>query len=148
MPTQSPKARRSRCRSRTRSTANAVTKPLISKATGGTSANASPTSKPAAAPCPTSRKAASRSYCSPGGGNGVVRAPTVTMRITSSRMVTMRDIEYEFDGTVMIGRLALPDGDDARPAVLIAHEGPGLDDHQKERAGQFAELGYVAFALD
>src|SRR3954469_13685261 len=48
----------------------------------------------------------------------------------------------------MIGRLALPDGDDVRPAVLIAHEGPGLDEYQKERAGQFAELGYVAFALD
>jgi dienelactone hydrolase len=48
----------------------------------------------------------------------------------------------------MCGRLALPDGDDVRPAILIAHEGPGLDDFQKERASQFAELGYVAFALD
>jgi len=48
----------------------------------------------------------------------------------------------------MVGRLALPDGDGVRPAVLIAHEGPGLDDHQKDRAGLFADLGYVAFALD
>jgi dienelactone hydrolase len=63
-------------------------------------------------------------------------------------MVTTRDVEYDVDGTVMIGRLALPDGEAVRPAVLIAHEGPGLDDYQKERASRFAELGYVAFALD
>jgi len=63
-------------------------------------------------------------------------------------MATMRDVEYEFGGTTLIGRLALPDGDDVRPAVLIAHEGPGLDDFQKDRAGAYAELGYVAFALD
>jgi dienelactone hydrolase len=65
-------------------------------------------------------------------------------------MIT-RDIEYEVDGTTMIGRLALPDGDPdtgLRPGVLIAHEGNGLDDFQKARAEQFAELGYVAFALD
>jgi dienelactone hydrolase len=42
----------------------------------------------------------------------------------------------------------LPDGESRHPAVLIAHEGPGLDDHQRSRADQLAELGYVAFALD
>jgi dienelactone hydrolase len=63
-------------------------------------------------------------------------------------MVTIRDVEYDAFGTVMVGRLALPDGDGVRPAVLIAHEGPGLDDYQKDRASRFAELGYVAFALD
>jgi dienelactone hydrolase len=63
-------------------------------------------------------------------------------------MVTSRDVEYDVGGTRMVGRLALPDGEDVRPAVLIAHEGPGLDDYQKDRAGTFAELGYVAFALD
>ena len=63
-------------------------------------------------------------------------------------MVTTQDIEYDAGGTVMVGRLALPDGEGGRPAVLIAHEGPGLDDYQKDRATTFAELGYVAFALD
>jgi len=58
------------------------------------------------------------------------------------------DIEYDVHGTVMVGRLALPDGEGKRPAVLIAHEGPGLEDYQKSRAERFAELGYVAFALD
>jgi dienelactone hydrolase len=64
-------------------------------------------------------------------------------------MVTeRRDIAYEVEGLEMIGRLALPDGSDRRPAVLIAHEGNGLDDFQKTRADRFAELGYVALALD
>ncbi len=63
-------------------------------------------------------------------------------------MVSTKDIAYEVDGVEMVGRLATPDGDGKRPAVLIAHEGSGLDDYQKTRAEQFAELGYVAFALD
>ncbi|HEY1633274.1 MAG TPA: dienelactone hydrolase family protein [Acidimicrobiales bacterium] len=63
-------------------------------------------------------------------------------------MVTTRDVEYDAEGTVMVGRLALPDGTAKRPAVLIAHEGPGLDDFQRGRADQLAELGYAAFALD
>ena len=55
-------------------------------------------------------------------------------------MVKIRDIEYAADGSTMVGRLALPDGDDPRPAVLIAHEGGGLDEYQKSRADQFAAL--------
>jgi dienelactone hydrolase len=63
-------------------------------------------------------------------------------------MVAVREVTYEADGRRMVGTLALPDGNDNRPAVLIGHEGPGLDEFQKGRAKQFAELGYVAFALD
>jgi dienelactone hydrolase len=63
-------------------------------------------------------------------------------------MVTTRDIPYEADGRSMVGRLGLPEGDDRRPGVLIAHEGNGLDDYQKGRAERFADLGYVALALD
>src|SRR5688500_17149259 len=48
----------------------------------------------------------------------------------------------------MIGHLARPDGDARRPAVLLCHEGAGLDDHVKGRAERLAELGYVSFALD
>src|SRR5215208_5620634 len=48
----------------------------------------------------------------------------------------------------MVGRLAVPDGHGPVPAVLIAHEGNGLDDYQKQRPEWLAELGYVAFALD
>jgi dienelactone hydrolase len=63
-------------------------------------------------------------------------------------MVTTRDIAYAADGAEMIGRLAVPDGGGKVPAVLIAHEGGGLDEYQKSRAERFATLGYVAFALD
>jgi dienelactone hydrolase len=63
-------------------------------------------------------------------------------------MVQVRDIPYEVDGTTMIGSLGIPDQPGPRPAVLVAHEANGLDDYQKGRARQLAELGYVAFALD
>jgi dienelactone hydrolase len=63
-------------------------------------------------------------------------------------MVISRDVEYEAGGLRMRGRLALPDGDDRRPGVLIAHEANGLDDFQLTRPERLAELGYVAFALD
>jgi dienelactone hydrolase len=62
--------------------------------------------------------------------------------------VETSDIAYEADGRTMVGRLALPDMEGPRPAVLIAHEGNGLDDFQKTRAEHVAGLGYVAFALD
>ena len=58
------------------------------------------------------------------------------------------EISYEVEGTTMIGHLALPDGDDVRPCVLVCHEGPGMSDHARSRADQLAALGYVAFALD
>jgi len=64
-------------------------------------------------------------------------------------MATTRDITYQADGRTMIGTLAVPDGTDQRPGVLVCHEGPGLDDHARARAVRLAdELGYVAFALD
>jgi dienelactone hydrolase len=58
------------------------------------------------------------------------------------------DIEYVVDGVTMVGRLALPEGAGRQPAILIAHEGNGLDDYQKRRADRFAALGCAAFALD
>jgi dienelactone hydrolase len=69
---------------------------------------------------------------------------------TVGPVVTTSEIEYEADGIVMVGHLAVPDGraGGARPAVLVAHEAPGLDDVHRERADRLAELGYVAFALD
>ena len=63
-------------------------------------------------------------------------------------MVTTRDISYDADDRTMVGTLALPDGSERRPGVLVCHEGPGLDDHARDIAVRLAELGYVAFALD
>ncbi|MCX4985361.1 dienelactone hydrolase family protein [Streptomyces sp. NBC_00572] len=62
--------------------------------------------------------------------------------------VTTRTVEYPADGLTMIGHLALPAGDDRRPAVLVGPEGPGLNDFQRRRADTLAELGYVALAFD
>jgi dienelactone hydrolase len=59
------------------------------------------------------------------------------------------EIEYHIDGVRYLGHLAVPDGDDLRPAVLVCHEGPGMTDHPRQRADRLAdELGYIAFALD
>jgi dienelactone hydrolase len=63
--------------------------------------------------------------------------------------VHTEDIAYEVDGIEMIGFLAYDDNvASARPAVLLSHEGPGLDEHVKGRAVRLAALGYCAFALD
>src|SRR3954468_19573099 len=49
----------------------------------------------------------------------------------------------------MVGLVAVDDYQSGpRPAVLLCHEGPGLDDHVKGRAIRLAALGYAAFALD
>jgi dienelactone hydrolase len=63
-------------------------------------------------------------------------------------VVTTRDVEYEADGARLRGYLALPDGEAPWPAVLVAHEGNGLDDFQLTKAPRLAELGYAALALD
>jgi dienelactone hydrolase len=61
----------------------------------------------------------------------------------------VEDIEYEVEGRRMVGHLAHDDTlSGKRPAVLLCHEGGGLDDNVKERAERLAALGYVAFALD
>ena len=58
-------------------------------------------------------------------------------------------IEYEAGDMRAVGLLALPEGTDQRPGVLVCHEGPGLGNHVKNVAARIAdELGFVAFALD
>jgi dienelactone hydrolase len=63
-------------------------------------------------------------------------------------VVRVSDLEYEADGTVMVGRLAIPDGEGPVPAVLIAHGAPGLDGYCRTRPEMLAELGFAALALD
>lgn len=60
----------------------------------------------------------------------------------------IREIVYEADGRQMLGTYVVGEGGGKRPGVLVAHEGPGLDDHAKSYARRLAELGYAAFALD
>jgi dienelactone hydrolase len=61
----------------------------------------------------------------------------------------VEDIEYHVEGRRLLGHLAYDDARSGkRPAVLLCHEGGGLDANVKERAERLAGLGYVAFALD
>jgi len=63
--------------------------------------------------------------------------------------VRIREVEYSFEGTRLVGHLAVDDGRDGRrPAVLVAHDAGGLDDVARTTAERLAELGYVALALD
>jgi len=63
--------------------------------------------------------------------------------------VQTREIEYQAGDMRAVGVLAMPDGTDRRPGVLVCHEGPGLADNVKDRVRRIAEeLGHVAFALD
>ena len=71
------------------------------------------------------------------------------MGSVASPVVETKSITYTADGLDLVGHLATPDGSGPRPAVLVCHEGPGLDMHAKEVAERLAtEEGYVAFALD
>ncbi len=60
----------------------------------------------------------------------------------------IREFAYEADGRQMLGTYVVGEGAHKRPGVLVAHEGPGLDDHAKSYARRLADLGYAAFALD
>ena len=61
----------------------------------------------------------------------------------------IEDIPYQAEGATMVGHLAFDDQlPGRRPAVLVSHEGSGLDQHAKGIAERLAALGYIAFALD
>ena len=46
-------------------------------------------------------------------------------------MKIVREVHYSADGLDLVGTLAIPDGSGPFPLVLIAHEGPGLDEIQR-----------------
>lgn len=63
-------------------------------------------------------------------------------------MVVVQEVDYDVDGLTMTAHLARPDGAGPWPAVLIGHDGVGLEHYQRRRADILAERGYVALALD
>jgi dienelactone hydrolase len=61
----------------------------------------------------------------------------------------IEDIEYQCNGTRLVGQLVVDDTvDGRRPGVLVNHDFLGLRAHTKDIAVRLAELGYVAFATD
>jgi dienelactone hydrolase len=68
----------------------------------------------------------------------------------SAKLVT-RPVNYEHAGVKLTGYLAYDDartGHGKLPGVLVVPEWWGLTDYARGRAGQLAQLGYVAFAID
>ncbi|KZK95243.1 Dienelactone hydrolase family protein [Pseudovibrio sp. Ad14] len=63
-------------------------------------------------------------------------------------MIATREITYDVDGLSMIAHLAQPDSPGPWPAVLIGHDGVGLDEYQRQRADDLAAHGYLALAMD
>lgn len=63
-------------------------------------------------------------------------------------MSATREVTYEVDGLTMVAHLASPRGEGPWPAVLIGHDGIGLDGYQRGRADDLAAHGYVALAMD
>lgn len=69
--------------------------------------------------------------------------------ILASAEVVLEEVEYTHNGQPLIGFLAYDNAVSAiRPGVMIIHDWNGIDDYEKGRAKQLAELGYVAFAAD
>lgn len=65
-----------------------------------------------------------------------------------ARVIT-RSLEYQHGDKILEGYLAYDDSvAGKRPGILVVHEWWGLNDYVKGWAGQLAELGYVAFAVD
>ena len=63
--------------------------------------------------------------------------------------IKTQEIEYEHNGTKLLGFLAYDDAtQDKRPGVIVVHEWMGHNDYARRRAEQLAGLGYAAFALD
>lgn len=63
--------------------------------------------------------------------------------------ITTKVVEYEQDGVVLEGYLAMPEGlTEPVPGVVVFPEWWGHNDYVRSRAEQLARLGYVAFAAD
>ena len=52
------------------------------------------------------------------------------------------------EATGTMGALAMPKGNGKHPALLLIHEWWGLNDNIKTVAAEYAELGYLTFAID
>ena len=59
-----------------------------------------------------------------------------------------RTLTYDCEGTRLTGYFADSAPHTEKPAILVAHEAFGMNDHIRARTRRLAELGYAAFALD
>lgn len=59
-----------------------------------------------------------------------------------------QEISYTAAGRSLTGYLADGSNGASVPGILVCHQGGGMRDHERARAGMLAELGCVAFVLD
>jgi dienelactone hydrolase len=63
--------------------------------------------------------------------------------------IVARPLSYRDGDTPLSGVLTLDESvAEKRPGILLIHGGAGLDDHARQQACRYAELGYVALAAD
>ncbi len=75
----------------------------------------------------------------------------LTLALGSPAVAAVRSetVEYEVDGTRLVGHLVWDDSATGqRPGVLVVHEWWGLNDHARAQAERLAKAGYVALAVD
>lgn len=58
------------------------------------------------------------------------------------------EVEFAGEDTALRGYLARPQGEGARPVILVCHENRGLTDHIQDVTRRLARAGYVALAVD
>ncbi|HEY0795617.1 MAG TPA: dienelactone hydrolase family protein [Acidisarcina sp.] len=61
-----------------------------------------------------------------------------------TEVVRYRDGDQDLTGTLFLGATTT----EKSPGILVVHGGAGLDEHARQQALRFAELGYVVFACD
>lgn len=59
-----------------------------------------------------------------------------------------RDIEYEHEGSRMVGYLCAPVGANSLPGIVLIHDAFGLGDDMIQTARRYAGLGFAVFAAD
>ena len=62
--------------------------------------------------------------------------------------ITTAEVAYDKGNAKVKGYLAKPADKKARPGLILIHEWWGLNDNIRENARAFAEMGYVALAVD
>jgi dienelactone hydrolase len=81
--------------------------------------------------------------------NLILASALFLMTLAAHGEVKTEVVEYKQGKTTLEGFIAYdPAIKGKRPVILIVHEWTGLGDYAKKRAKEFAEKGYVAFALD
>lgn len=62
--------------------------------------------------------------------------------------ITSTEVVYYTNGKDVKGYLARPAGNQKHPGIILIHEWWGLNENIREFADKFADLGYVALAVD